>query len=182
MHDAASARLYEAGISGRGIIGDGHPLETIAIDEIERLHDDRFEFCRVAGYDGKHVAALVMACFNEFGDLHDLVAFSLRSGRIATYTGRASMLGAENCFRPRIDLETPTGKSPPLRVHATIAGWLRSGRDGVFIFRPQAAAPLLQLVGPLAVDCPVFARKLAEQLTIQPPQLVCRATHGSAAA
>lgn len=157
-------RLRALGVPGEAMNGDG-PADALASARVHPLPNGRFAFVGEAfGGDGWRDAAVVL-CRDENGDAYDLAALSLESGRVLTWRGAASMLGAENVFAPRVGGE-------PLAVRETALDWLRAGRAGVFIIDPQRAAPLLRRAGPLGVHSAAFGRRLQEALTIAPPRIL----------
>ena len=129
---------------------------------------DRFEFERHLLENIKEVepfGAFTVAAFDRFGDPIDIVAF--RADRVATWLGRADMLGGEQAFFPRID-------DVALDVHETVLGWLQAGRRGVVILNPTRAAHDLRLAGTLRVPSRERKRALGIALTTPPPRIVVR--------
>jgi hypothetical protein len=107
----------------------------------------------------------------HYGQLVDLIAWHPdRPGKWALYTGHALALGW--C--------TPRGwddASDPVRVHSTVAGWFRSGCDGLFICAtdPADRQRVILSVGAIRADNRDHERALAAEATrqtIRPPRFV----------
>lgn len=160
---SAYAMLFDLGIYGRAVTGRG-PLDALAVDRVCKMPGGSFEFARNLADQAGHVEALIVPARDEFGNMDDLVALHLPSGRLRTWRGRAAMLGADNLFTPR-GLE-------PLDVHETPLAWLREARRGVYIIDPKRAAPSLKEAEPLAVRSIAFGRDLERRLTIPAPRIM----------
>lgn len=129
----------------------------------------RFEYGRHRATDAV-LSAYVLPALDRFGVVIDIVAF--RRGRIATWLGRADMLGGEQPFLPRVGDDA-------LDVNETVLDWLRAGRRGVVILNPQRAAGDLRLAGPLRVDTVEMGLRLRQALTIPAPRIVVRENAGT---
>ena len=68
-----------------------------------------------------------------------------------------------------------------LPVWRSPLNWLRAGRDGIVIIRPEAAASLLDGAGPLLAEDVAHARALRELLTRTGPRILLRAPSARAA-
>jgi hypothetical protein len=106
--------------------------------------------------------AHVFPAFDSDG-LADVVAWSPKSGRIASRLGIASMLGEEQVARA-------SGASKPLLVWHDPVGWLRAGRRGVVILEPEVAAARLASLPAVAED-DAHARHLRSVLKVPPPRI-----------
>jgi len=84
----------------------------------------------------------VFAVRDATGEVVDLAALDLTSGALATWRGRAAMLGEDYVLRPRFG---------PLPVYTTAVEWLCDAR-GVFIIDAKRAAPVLELHTLATVD------------------------------
>lgn len=173
LHEPSWRHLHDLGIRSGGMNGS-RPLDALCVEEVVFLDGGRFEFCRDAGYGGRRVAIIIPAR-DEFGDLADLAAWHIESGKLALWRGRAAMFGAENVYAPRL--------GEPLKVDETVRDWLRAGREGVFVIdgARQRAAALLRMAEPLGVRTEAFGRRLREALTIRAPRIVVAAPARAAA-
>ena len=83
--------------------------------------------------NGDGERAILLVAHNEFGEPHDLVAFTMAEpDRTATLHGRAFGLGEDNIGNPgtyALDGE--------LKVSRTPLGWLRDGGRGLWIADPK---------------------------------------------
>lgn len=171
LHEPSWRHLHDLGIRSGGMNGT-RPLDALCVEEVVFLDGGRFGFCRDAGYGGRRVAIIIPAR-DEFGDLADLAAWHIESGKLALWRGRAAMFGAENVYAPRL--------CEPLKVHETVKDWLRAGREGVFVIDGARAAALLRMAEPLGVRTEAFGRRLREALTIRAPRIVVAAPARAAA-
>jgi hypothetical protein len=127
------------------------------------LPENCFEF---AAYEpgAPNTLALVVVARDHIGDPIDLAAWSGGERRPALWCARASMLGAENLFRPRM--------SDGLVVHPTPLRWLRSGCNGVVILDEAKAAPLLREAEPLQADSVAHGQYLRRILRVPPTRIL----------
>lgn len=163
IHEPTWRRLHEIGITGDGMNGR-RPLDALCVEEVVFLPAAHFEFCRDFGGYERKALAVIIPCRNEFGELTDLAAWRIETDELALWRGRASLLGSENVYAPRL--------GEPLKVYETVAGWLRSGRTGVFVIDGQRAEPLLRIAEPLGVRSEGFGRRLRDALTVRSPKIV----------
>jgi hypothetical protein len=111
------------------------------------------------------VSAVVALAYDEDGVAGDLVAWSPRTGMVATWLRRISYLG--DAFGPRIDADGA------LLVHATPLEWLKSDRDGIAVVDADLAREQLRDAGPFAVDSnPDFGLALRQILTPRAPRIL----------
>ncbi len=95
----------------------------------------------------------------------DLIAWSAKRNRVATWLGALPMLGMEQAqWRPE-----DTG---PLPVHRKPSSWFRAGRRGVIILDYWSAASWLHHAPPLLVSTPIDGAVLRDNLTIPAPKIV----------
>jgi len=139
-------------------------LADFAVTHVVFLDDNWFEFEKYSRAPAECAMAYVIPCLDHLGDLKDIAALSLDFDKVALWTRRVSMLGAENFFAPRI--------ARPLTVHSTPLEWLQANRDGVVIIDLPRARGLLQSAGPLAVANAEFGLKLRNELTVAPPEIL----------
>jgi hypothetical protein len=98
----------------------------------------------------------------------DIVAWDARTGQLASWLGRAAMLGEEKILGWRGDA--------PLHVYETIPDWLRSHRDGIVILDWRIAAERLAGVT-LAASTVEGGLLLKDRLT-RAPQIMIGAVNG----
>ena len=124
----------------------------------------RFEFSDPPHSD-EAVRALIIVARAEGGEPLDLVAWAPRSDRLATYHGRAAILGAQQLDEPHFD--------EPLPVHRGMIPWLQDNRRGIVILDPSRAWRLLDGEALAAVD---VAHGIELRHALQPPapQIVVR--------
>ncbi|MDH7797520.1 MULTISPECIES: hypothetical protein [unclassified Beijerinckia] len=92
--------------------------------------------------DERAIPAVVFVARDECGLADDLVAWSARYDRLASWLGRASMLGAQNALSSRVG-------DPALDVHPSPLAWLAAQRRGVCIIDPDRARITLECAQPL---------------------------------
>ncbi len=155
------------------LIGDGVPVDAlvrnalgwpsvICRDRVVFSEDGRtFEFERDVRHDSAR-GAYVVPCLDEDGNTIDIAAW--RPGMLATWLGRAPLLGGEMVDVPRL--------GEPLNVHETVFDWLRAGREGVVVIDPRMAVTVLTDAAPLAVSTVAFGRTLRAMLHRPPPRIV----------
>ena len=118
--------------------------------------------------------AFVVLCRNEFGDPCDLCAWQ-PSGRVALWLRRAWCLG-EDCIREwRLD------EPPVLPVGRTPLAWLRSGRAGIVLLRPEVAPVYLPNLGPLGVEDERHAYEIRALFEAQIPTMYAAQAQEAAA-
>lgn len=131
----------------------------------DELHDDR-----------PLTSALIFIARDEFGDKVDLVAWSQKTSRVASWLGRASLLGANEVFAARLVDEGA------LKVFATPLEWLQAERRGVVIVDEKRAGELLRLVSPLFTNDVDLGCRL-EKITRAPaPRILVRRIDAEVAA
>ena len=122
-----------------------------------------FEFGRYKkDYPGK--LALTVVCWDRFGDAQDICAWQPKTGKIATWCGRAAMCGEDNLYAPRLE--------GGLQVHVDLLSWFRAKRSGVVILHRHRAAPLLRDAGTLLAASPEHGRKLQDILRVPQPRIL----------
>jgi len=134
-------------------------VEPVVVDNA-----GRFEFARGCADQRMARLAAVFAARDMDGEPIDLAALDLDSGALATWRGRAALLGEDNLLQPRL--------GEPLRVHRSATEWLAAGRDGIFIINWSIAADQLgALRQALTVDDIAFGQLLRERLTRPAPAI-----------
>lgn len=152
-------RLRELGVSIDALCEPELPAQAQVV-----MHRGAvFDFADEA--DETKVDAVIFLARDELGDPSDLVAWDPRLDRMAGWYGAAPLLGAENIFSPRLDLERA------LQVDETPLHWLLAEREGVVIVHPQWAAPILREYQPLRVADAAFGQRLARLVNPKPPRI-----------
>ena len=164
------------GAQVRWLLAQGVPVEALAHDPnflamalataqvVFDEHAPSFNWREPGDDDGE--GAICILARNRFGEVADVVAWSPRSGHVATHYGRLSVLGGQHVFGPRL--------SGPLVVHATPLEWLRAGRRGVVVIEPSRARDALEGQS-LEVADPDFGQALADKLRHPEPQIFLKA-------
>ena len=175
-HEILAEHVKAARLTVRDIeafVADGVPVSAFALFRDDRhawlgrdrvVFDDagRFEFERHAK-GGEAVNVFTTIAWDECGDPSDLVAW--RPGRIGTWLGAASVLGAELVLEPRVADEA-------IDVWPDMMAWLRADRRGIVVLDPRRAASLLHMAPPLRVQSVEQGRALRAALTIEAPRIV----------
>jgi hypothetical protein len=155
-------RLVDAGVPHEA----SYQPDSIAKSSVVFGSEYLFDFAEEL-YDPSGAGeAYIFVARNEFGDLWDLVAWQPKSGRLASWLGRASLLGGENVFRPRLSA------NGGIVVHDSPLSWLCAKRTGIVILHAGRAAGLLCDVGPLIVSDRARAGRLRTSLTRKPPRIL----------
>ncbi len=125
-----------------------------------------FEFARYSRGHPSPVTACIMIARNCCGTAEDMVAWCPRTGQLATWLDRVSMLGEEQALAPRIH--------DTLVVHPDPLSWLRDNRRGIVIVTPYRAGSILRDAGPLQAKSIEQGRELYTLLSTAdvPPILV----------
>ena len=143
--------------------GDGAGM---AVGEAMVEIDDRghFEFSDPPLGD-ETVRALIIVARDVGGFPLDLCAWAPRSDRVATYHGRAGVLGEQQLDELHLD--------DPLPVHRGVLDWLKADRRGIVILDPARAWRLL-VDEALAVADVEHGLKLKGALQPPAPRIVVR--------
>lgn len=104
------------------------------------------------------------------GIARDVVAWAPEMKRLATWLGRAWALGEEHVFAPRLT------EHQALPVWRSPINWLRAGRKGVCLVRPEAAVHYLCDAGPLLAEDAVHGAELKKLLTRPAPRIIVPAS------
>ena len=167
-------RLTGAGLSVEALSADpGDYGFAIATDRVSFDGGHGFCFERHARQaDESYEFAYIIVARDEFGEPADLIAW--RGDRIAYWSARVSMLGANNLFAPRL-------LSDALLVEPDVLSWLRGGRRGIVIIDADKARWQLASAGPLRAASIEHGRALLSALTFTPEILVPASTERRAA-
>jgi len=132
-----------------------------------------FDFAEDVGGDAV-VSAFVFLARDESGDPCDLVAWAPGEARVAAWLGRASMLGLDQLWQPRLMQE---GALP---VCETPLEWLRAERRAVVILDPTRARWSLFRTNLIVSDV-AYGCRLREALRWPAPQIFVEGQMRSAA-
>jgi hypothetical protein len=111
--------------------------------------------------DPNGVRAITIAVI-DYGEIIDIAAWQPRSGRVASWLGHAFCIDQDQVSNPATFFADGA-----LRVHRTPLEWLRAGRDGIVILRPELSYIYLGRCHRLWVADVQFAARLRRWL--QPP-------------
>ncbi len=113
--------------------------------------------------DGRGERAIVFRA-NDHGEPIDLLAWSARTNRLASWRGAAFCLGdVDDCFNPG-----SWALGGGLRVHLTPLDWLKADRDGIVIVNPALSYSCLRNRPRLVVGDALHAKRI--QQWIKPPK------------
>lgn len=87
------------------------------------------------------IGALTFRIQNVEGEDIDLAAWSPQTGELGSWYGRAFALGEDQIDNPASYFD-----GDALRIHADPWAWLRSGRDGICIIKPELIYAMLRNV------------------------------------
>jgi hypothetical protein len=164
LHQKAIDWFTENGVNGLALAKTtwGH-FDFVNIDEIVRLLRKTFEFGRY-----KRNAETTPACTflvrDQFVEPMDIVAWQATTGRVATWLGRAALIGEDQLFAPRL--------VEGLQVHETPLEWFRERRAGVVVIDKNRAVAKLRDAAPLLVSSFEHGEKLQEMLRATPPRIL----------
>jgi hypothetical protein len=144
----------------------------LRVDDVVFLEGGCFEFRRHLS-SGNPEPAYTLTARDVCGDIVDIVAWQPVTGRLASWVGRAAMLGTENLYGPRLN--------EGLLVHDDLLAWLRSFRDGVVVVNEKRAAWWLRSAEPLVVSSIESGRYLKQILSQPAPRILVSAAEGIAA-
>ena len=154
-----------------GLIGAGASVEALSADPGDygfAIATDQVSFDGAHGFcferhapqpDESFEPAYIIVARDEFGEPADLIAW--RGDRVASWSARVSILGANNLFAPRL-------LSDALLVEPDVLSWLRSGRRGIVIIDADKARWQLATAGPLQAASIEHGRALRRALSFRP--------------
>jgi hypothetical protein len=168
LHQKALDWFTESGVNGLALAKTswGH-LDFVNLDDIVWLPRKTFEFARYKKTDDTTTACTFLVR-DQFVEPLDIVAWQATSGRVATWLGRASMMGEDQLFAAR--------PVEGLQVHETPLDWFRQHRAGVVVIDKIRAASKLRDAAPLLASSFEYGKKLQEMLRITPPQILVPST------
>jgi hypothetical protein len=137
--------------------------DYVRLDDVVFLPRGAFEFSRYkSDYPAEPV--LTFVCWDALGDPQDICAWQPVTGKIATWIGRAALLGEDNLNAPQLN--------GGLHVHPDALAWFRAKRSGVVIVDPRRAAAMLRDAGTLIASSTEHGRKLKKILDVPPPRIL----------
>lgn len=140
------------GIPVTALAGSGEGDFPIAMFRVDR-HRNTFTFTD----DETTKPCVGFVSWDQWGDAHDLIAWSPRDGWSGSWLGRAAALN-------EFEVQVPC-MGDPVRVFLNIADWLRAGRSGLAIVDKDKSARLLEGLTVQAFDLEegVKLRKILER-------------------
>jgi hypothetical protein len=130
-----------------------------------------------AGFEFDHhtnkeagVRAYLFLITDHQGVARDVIAWAPKQKHLATWLGRAWALGEEQTFAPRIS------EHQALPVWRSPINWLRAGRKGVCLVRPEAAVHYLCDAAPLLAEDAAHGAELKQLLTRPAPRIIVPAS------
>jgi hypothetical protein len=114
--------------------------------------------------DGSGHVAILVCAFPD--DPVDIAVWQPRTARLGSYFGRAFALGQD-----QIDSAATYFAEGGLLVHRSPLDWLRAGRKGIVIMRPEWAAERLRNVPRLIAADVGHGRELRRLLTPKIPEI-----------
>jgi hypothetical protein len=147
----------------------GTPWPVLADSVV--FSNNTFEFTRHVGGESSSPAYIIGVL--GFGGLIDLVAWEPASFHIASWLGRAFAISEQQIEAPHLE---------PLPVWRSPLEWLRAGRRGIVILRPEIAWSRL-------ADVPVLAETVEDGLELRrllspplKPRIFVRSSHAGTSA
>jgi hypothetical protein len=164
LHQKAIDWFTENGVNGIALAKTmwGH-LDFVAIDSIVWLQRGTFEFARYKESD-EITFACTFIIRDRFVEPLDIVAWQATTGRVATWLGRAALIGEDQLFAPRL--------TEGLQVHETPLEWFRKRRAGVVVIDKARAAPKLRDAAPLLAASFEHGKKIQEMLRVSAPRIL----------
>lgn len=154
--------LIDCGVPSRAIV---YPETPARADVAFHSGAPFFDFKADLDEETETTCAMILMARDQFGEPVDLVAWSPRTGPMATWYGAdIPMLGWHNVFPPRLDL------GDALAVHPSPLEWLRDNREGVVILKPDRARWYLEGFSLKVADA-AFGRKLRDALRWPEPRV-----------
>jgi hypothetical protein len=164
LHQQALDWFTENGVNGLALAKTmwGH-FDFVNVDEIVWLPRKTFEFAR---YKKSHEAssACIFVVRDQFVEPLDIVAWQATTGRVATWLGRAALIGEDQLFAPRL--------AEGLQVHETPLEWFRQRRAGVVVIDKTRAATMLRDAGPLLASSFEHGKELRQMLRVTAPRIL----------
>jgi hypothetical protein len=168
LHQKAIDWFTGNGVSGPALATTmwGH-LDFVCIDDVVWLPRKTFEFSRHKKAE-ETASACTFVVRDQFVEPLDIVAWQATTGRTATWLGRASLMGEDQLFAPRL--------AEGLQVHETPLEWFRERRAGVVVIDKARAAPKLREAAPLLAASFEHGKKIQEMLRVPPPRILVPST------
>jgi hypothetical protein len=159
-------RFLNRGVPSAALVFPEFPARARVVFFTDRPVFDFVEDLDDEGDQESAAAAFIFLARNELGEPCDLIAWQPVFARVAAWYGRASLLGLESLWAPRIAFDGA------LAIFETPLEWLTAGRQGVIIVNPERAAPLLREAEHLRAPNEKYGLYLRSLVTARPPRIV----------
>jgi hypothetical protein len=164
LHQAALDWFIANGVNALSLVKTPwDEYDVVNIDDVVWHTQNAFEFARYSKAK-KADSACTFLVRDSLGFPLDIVAWQATTGRIATWLGRASMIGEDQIFAPRLTEGLPVFETP--------LGWFQEGRVGVVVIDKARAAPRLRDASPLLASSFEHGKKLNAMLRLPPPRIL----------
>lgn len=149
----------------------GIPAETLRKPALIRtgrvvFTANGFELARYYHQETEGEQAYLFIVTDGQGRACDIVAWTLGSGRVATWLNQAWALGQETIYQPRLT------DHRGLHVWRSPWGWLRASRNGIVPIRVSAVPFQLDCAGPLIAEDVPHGLELQKMLTPAMPRIL----------
>jgi hypothetical protein len=151
-------------IQRQWMLGQGVPANVLASGDAPVFARVWFDEGGLFEMDAEGEGALIFLAREAAGPPMDLVAWQPKAGRLATWLGRAAILGNPYAPRLRADRALPVWRSP--------LGWLKGSMAGVCIVHEERSALLLEGLGPLLAEDVEHGVALSGSLAIPAPRIL----------
>jgi hypothetical protein len=166
LHWSEFRRFLDRGVPAPALVYPELPARARVVFFADRPIFDFAEDLEDEGEQEGARAAFIFLARDELGDPCDLVAWEPASARVAGWSGRASLLGLEDLWAPRIAYDGA------LAIYETPLEWLKANRQGVVIVAPERAAPALREAEHLCAPSARYGLYLRSFLAVRPPRIV----------
>ena len=160
----AAGRALKSGEIDRFAAKENQPLrrsncpQPLRADHVMYGSHGSFAFARDTHYDGAKQAFTIIAT-TAYGAI-DIAAWQPATNQVGLWLNRAFALGEEQIWAPRLGDE-------PLPIWRTPLNWLRAGRKGIVILRPEVACLQLDCVSRVSAEDLAHAEAL-ERILLPP--------------
>jgi hypothetical protein len=151
-------------IQWQWMLGQGVPANVLASEDAPVFARVWFDEDGLFEMDPEGEGSLIFLAREAGGPPMDLIAWQPKTERLATWLGRAAILGSPYAPRLRADRALPVWRSP--------LGWLKASRSGVCIVHDERSALLLEGLGPLLAEDVEHGLALSVSLAIPAPRIL----------
>lgn len=151
-------------IQRQWMLGQGVPASVLMSEDAPAFARVSFDENGLFELDPGGEGALIFLGREADGPPIDLVAWRPKAGTLATWLGRAALLGSPYAPRLRADRALPVWRSP--------LDWLKASRSGVCIVHQERSALLLEGLGPLLAEDVDHGMALSGSLAIPAPRIL----------